>query len=87
MGSRKRPLVDSVAGVYHYNDLAVLMLTTMPAVLLEAGSIVHRGEEQILASQERQKLVATAVTEAVEQFCKLPHAVAPPDPMATSRIE
>ena len=50
----------------------------MPAVLLEAGSIVNRQEELELATPERRLMVAEAVTAAVEEFCasrgKLPLA-------------
>jgi N-acetylmuramoyl-L-alanine amidase len=41
----------------------------MPAVLLEAGSIVNREEELLLASPERQALVSAAITDAVDEFC------------------
>jgi N-acetylmuramoyl-L-alanine amidase len=41
----------------------------MPAVLLEAGSIVNRQEELELATPERRSIVADAVTAAVEDFC------------------
>ena len=69
MGSRRRELVDPDAGVYRYDKLIVLRETTMPAVLLEAGMIVNRNDEQTLASPERQALVAAAVTDAVDKFC------------------
>ena len=69
MGSRRRELVDRDAGVYRYDKLIVLRETTMPAVLLEAGMIVNRDDEVVLASPERQALVAAAVTDAVGQFC------------------
>ena len=41
----------------------------MPAVLLEAGSIVNWQEELELATPERRLMVAQAVTAAVENFC------------------
>jgi N-acetylmuramoyl-L-alanine amidase len=41
----------------------------MPAVLLEAGSIVNRDEELQLASPERRALTTAAVVAAVEEFC------------------
>lgn len=69
MGSRRRELVDAKAGVYRYDQLIVLRHTHMPAVLLEAGSIVNREEELQLATPERQALIAIAVTQAVETFC------------------
>src|SRR6266496_704052 len=69
MGSRQRKLVDAEAGVYRYDQLIVLRSTRMPAVLLEAGSIVNRDEELLLESPERQAAIAAAVTDAVEAFC------------------
>ncbi len=69
MGSRQRDLVDAEAGVYRYDQLVVLRETRMPAVLLEAGSIVNRDEEVLLATPERQALIAAAVADAVELFC------------------
>jgi N-acetylmuramoyl-L-alanine amidase len=69
MGSRRRDLVDPDAGVYRYDKLIVLRESTMPALLLEAGNIVNRDDERVLASPERQALIASAVTDAVDQFC------------------
>jgi N-acetylmuramoyl-L-alanine amidase len=69
MGNRQRQLIDAEAGVYRYDQLIVLRKTRMPAVLLEAGSIVNREEELLLDSPERQALIAMAVTDAVEAFC------------------
>ncbi len=69
MGSRRRELVDPEAGVYRYDKLIVLRETTMPAALLEAGSIVNRSDEQTLASPERQALIAAAVTDAADKYC------------------
>jgi N-acetylmuramoyl-L-alanine amidase len=69
MGHRRRELVDAEAGVYRYDALIVLRSTRMPAVLLEAGSIVNRQEELELASPERRTLTSVAVAAAVEDFC------------------
>jgi N-acetylmuramoyl-L-alanine amidase len=69
MGHRRRELVDAKAGVYRYDELIVLRMTRMPAVLLEAGSIVNRQEELQLASPERRALTSAAVVAAVEKFC------------------
>lgn len=71
MGSRRRLLVDPEAGVYRYDQLIVLRQTHMPAVLLEAGSIVNRSEELELQKPERLKLVAAAVGEALDRYCQL----------------
>src|SRR5712691_9684339 len=69
MGQRRRELVDAEAGVYRYDQLVVLRHTQMPAVLLEAGSIVNGDEELLLATPEHQSLISAAVTDAVAQFC------------------
>ncbi len=70
MGNRKRRLVDAHAGVYRYDQLIVLRTTGMPAVLLEAGSIINREEELRMASAEHQALTSAAVADAVTAFCK-----------------
>lgn len=69
MGHRRRILVDADAGVYRYDQLIVLRQTRMPALLLEAGSIVNRQEELELATPERRGLTSAAVAAAVEEFC------------------
>jgi N-acetylmuramoyl-L-alanine amidase len=69
MGHRQRLLVDLRAGVYRYDQLIVLKSTRMPAVLLEAGSIINRDEELVMNSPGRQALVGAAVTDAVDGFC------------------
>jgi len=71
MGHRRRELVDREAGVYRYDQLVVLRHTLMPAVLLEAGSIVNRDEELLLATPEHESVIAESVVEAVEKFCAL----------------
>jgi N-acetylmuramoyl-L-alanine amidase len=70
MGNRQRLLVDAKAGVYRYDELLVLRDTDMPAVLLEAGSIINREEELRMGSAEHQALLGAAVVDAVESFCK-----------------
>ncbi len=69
MGSRRRQLLDGDAGVYRYDQLVVLRYTRMPALLLEAGSIVNRQEELALATPERRTLTSEAIASAVEDFC------------------
>ena len=77
MGNRKRRLVDAHAGVYRYDQLIVLRTTGMPAVLLEAGSIINREEELRMASAEHQALTSAAVADAVTAFCKTHQPRAP----------
>lgn len=69
MGHRRRQLVDPVAGVYRYDQLIVLRMTRMPAVLLEAGSIVNRQEELELGTQQRRAVTGAAIVAAVQDFC------------------
>ena len=69
MRNRRRELIDADAGVYRYDPLIVLKETRMPAVLLEAGSIVNRQEELALATPERRALISAAIAVAVEDFC------------------
>jgi N-acetylmuramoyl-L-alanine amidase len=69
MGRYRHELIDEEAGVYRYDHLIVLHSARMPAVLLEAGSIINRQEELDLATPERRLMVAEAVTAAVDEFC------------------
>jgi len=69
MGKYQHPLLDKDAGVYRYDHLVVLKRTLMPAVLLEAGSIINRDEELQMASVERQDMIIGAVTTAVKEYC------------------
>jgi len=77
MGHRQRLLVDAKVGVYRYDQLIVLRTTQMPAVLLEAGSIINRDEELVMNSPERQSLIGAAVTDAVDGFCAVRRPRAP----------
>jgi N-acetylmuramoyl-L-alanine amidase len=69
MGHYRRQLVDSDAGVYRFDQLIVLRMTRMPAVLLEAGSIVNRPEELELGTPKRRAKTSAAIVSAVEEFC------------------
>jgi hypothetical protein len=63
-----REIVDAKAGVYRFDDLIVLRMAQMPAVLLECGVIVNRLEEKSLLTSERQEKIAEAVTNAVLEY-------------------
>jgi N-acetylmuramoyl-L-alanine amidase len=69
MGHYQHPLLDKETGVYAYDELVVLRKTQMPAVLLEAGSIINRDEELKMDSPERRDTVTGAVVAAVKDFC------------------
>ncbi len=64
-----RRFLDASRGIYRYDELAVLKATQAPAVLMEAGLIVNRSEEEQLAGADRQNRIASAVTDAVDAFC------------------
>jgi N-acetylmuramoyl-L-alanine amidase len=77
MGKYRHDLLDKDVGVYRYDHLVVLMRTHMPAVLLEAGSIINRDEEVQMASPERQDMITSSVASAFRKFCGVePAAVA-----------
>ena len=69
MGHRQRILVDADVGVYRYDQLIVLRNNHVPAVLLEAGSIINRDEELQMASPARRGVIGAAAVAAVENYC------------------
>jgi N-acetylmuramoyl-L-alanine amidase len=69
MGRYQHPLLNKETGVYSYDQLKVLRSTRMPAVLLEAGSIINRDEELKMDSPERRDIISNAVATAVKEFC------------------
>lgn len=84
MGKYRHDLLDRNAGVYRYDHLVVLMKTRMPAVLLEAGSIINRDEELQVAGQERQDQTIGAVSDALKEYCGLSPAAPPQEPLVSS---
>jgi N-acetylmuramoyl-L-alanine amidase len=69
MGRYQHPLLNKETGVYSYDGLVVLRTTRMPAVLLEAGSIINRDEELKMDSPEHRNIISSGVTMAVREFC------------------
>ena len=85
MGRYRFDLLDKDVGVYAHDQLIVLMYPQMPAVLLEAGSIINREEELRMASAERRAMTAKAVTSAMKQFCGGVQPQPPPQMEAKSQ--
>lgn len=56
---------DKANGVYYYDDLVVLKTAKMPAVLLEAGVIVNREEEQSLQNPGVRNKIASAIAQGL----------------------
>lgn len=64
----RRALVDPVAGIYHFNELAVLRTATIPAMLLESAVIVNRDEEQTAASPAFRQRVSQAILSGLQRW-------------------
>ena len=77
MGHYQHPILNKETGVYSFDQLVVLRTTRMPAVLLEAGSIINRDEELRMDSAERRDVIGNAVAAAMKKFCD---ARQPPHP-------
>jgi N-acetylmuramoyl-L-alanine amidase len=65
-----RPFLDEANGVHQYDNLVVLKKSEAPAVLLEAGVIVNRDEEERLMDSGIRKTMVDAITEGL-QSCLL----------------
>jgi N-acetylmuramoyl-L-alanine amidase len=77
MGHYQHPILNKETGVYSYDQLVVLRTTRMPAVLLEAGSIINRDEELQMDSAERRDVISGAVAAAMKKFCDARPAAQP----------
>ena len=62
-----RPLADASNGVYCFVDLVVLKTAPMPAVLVEAGIILNRRDELILAKASTRERLAAAIAEGLRR--------------------
>lgn len=60
-----RNWADYAAGVHYHDSLAVLRTADVPAVLLEAGVIVNRREESLLAQEGRRARMAGAIARGI----------------------
>jgi N-acetylmuramoyl-L-alanine amidase len=69
-----KPFADRANGVHYYDNLVVLHSAAQPAVLLEAGVIVNRAEEQALLDPGTRALIAAAVAEGVRACLGAPRA-------------
>lgn len=62
-----KPFADKVNGVHYYDNLIVLKSARTPAVLLEAGVILNRGEDLKMRSEDVHKRIAGAVAQGLER--------------------
>lgn len=65
----RRNLVDVNRGIYDI-DFWVVKESLMPSVLFEAGIIVNREEELMLATKQHRKRIVESIVGAVSKFCK-----------------
>ena len=62
-----RPFADEANGVHYYDNLAVARSAAMASVLVEAGVIVNRQEEQRMRDPEVRGRIAAAVAAGVRE--------------------
>lgn len=69
IAGENRLLLDPQRGIYRFDELAVLRLAAMPAVLVEAGIIVNRDDEPQIASEPYRTAIAAAIVSAAGAHC------------------
>lgn len=65
-----RKIVDAKLGIYEFDDLVVLKHSRVPAVLVEAGVIIHPEDEALVNTDKFRKKFADAVAGAVKKYGK-----------------
>ncbi|MBC7950998.1 MAG: N-acetylmuramoyl-L-alanine amidase [Rhodospirillaceae bacterium] len=65
-----RPVLDAERGIYQYDDLVVLKYASMPAVLVEAGVIINRQDETVIATDAYRDRIAHAIAAAAAEHCR-----------------
>lgn len=62
-----RPFADAANGVHYYDNLAVSRTAAMPALLVEAGVIVNRAEDERMRDPAVRSAIARAIAEGVQR--------------------
>jgi hypothetical protein len=65
MLGENRPFADEENGVHYFDNLAVLRTASVPALLFEAGVILHRDEELRMRDPAVRARIASGIVEAV----------------------
>ena len=71
ISGENRQWADKESGVYYYDDLVVLKTAKMPAILVEAGIIINRADEENLQKDSTRKQIAAAITQGIENCMTL----------------
>ena len=69
ISGESRTLLEPALGIYRRDTLAVLRTSSVPAVLVEAGVIVHRAEEARLEQAGHRAKIIAALREGVLAAC------------------
>jgi N-acetylmuramoyl-L-alanine amidase len=64
-----RPWVDEDIGLHRYDGLAVLRASELPSLLIEAGVLVHPGEEADLERPDYRRRLVDAIGAGTAAFC------------------
>ena len=65
ISGENRTLLDAQLGIYLYDDLVVLKKSKCPALLLEAGVIIHPDEDKIVQTPDYKRSVANGIAQAI----------------------
>lgn len=65
-----RKVIDAKLGIYEFDDLVVLKHSAIPAVLVEAGVIIHPEDEALVSTDKFRDDFAGAVARAAREYEK-----------------
>ncbi len=65
ISGENRTLLDARLGIYQYDDLVVLKQSKCPALLLEAGVIIHPEEDKLVQTPEYKRNIANGIVQAI----------------------
>ncbi|MCR5259384.1 MAG: N-acetylmuramoyl-L-alanine amidase [Desulfovibrio sp.] len=65
ISGENRTLLDAQLGIYLYDDLVVLKKSKCPALLLEAGVIIHPDEDKLVQTLDYKRSIANGIAQAI----------------------
>lgn len=63
-----RNLLDTMRGIYRFDDLVVLKKTAIPAVLIEVGVMTDPADEAYVSNDTNQARIVEAIVSAVRRY-------------------